>query len=183
MRPLAVLQVGGVPAGAPAFKELQQRLAAKGFDVKAGVAGGAAGAEPDFSTPLVPGSSVGELFMRGDTWWGGVGTTTYVTPDDELVAFGHPMMFDGNLSAYLTNSDVIGLWSSAYEPYKVVAPGAVRGAITVDSGPGIAGVIGSCRRRSPSRRRPPTSPRARRSAPPRTSLSGRPTSSSTPTGT
>jgi hypothetical protein len=142
MRPLAMLQVGGVPSGAPAFRELQQRLAAKGFDVKAGVAGGAAGAEPGFTTPLVPGSSVGELFMRGDTWWGGVGTTTYVTPDDELVAFGHPMMFDGTLSAYLTNADVISLWSSSYEPYKVVAPGAVRGAITVDSGPGIAGVIG-----------------------------------------
>lgn len=142
MRPLAVLQVGGVPAGAPAFKELQQRLAAKGFDVKAGVAGGVAGSEPEFSTPLVPGSAVGELFMRGDTWWGGVGTTTYVTPDNTLVAFGHPMMFDGNLSAYLTNADVIGLWSSTYEPYKVVAPGAVRGAIMVDSGPGIAGVIG-----------------------------------------
>ena len=141
LRPLSVIQVGGVPAGAPAFKQLQQRLAAKGFDVKAGLAGGAAGYAADFTTPLVPGSSVGELFMRGDSWWGGVGTTTYVTADGKLVAFGHPMMYDGKLSAYLTNADVIGLWASTYEPHKIVAPGAVRGTVTVDSGPGIAGVL------------------------------------------
>ena len=141
LRPLTTLQVGGIPASSPAFKELQKRLAAKGFDVQAGIAGGAAGYLADFSTPLVPGSSVGELFMRGDSWWGGVGTTTYTTADGTLVAFGHPMMYDGYLNAYLTNADVIGLWASTYEPYKVVAPGAVRGTITVDSGPGIAGVL------------------------------------------
>ena len=80
--------------------------------------------------------------MRGDVWLGGVGTTTYTTADGKLVAYGHPGMWDGYLTAYLTNADVIGLWNNAEEPHKVVAPGKVRGSITVDSGPGIAGVVG-----------------------------------------
>ena len=142
MRPLSVLQVGGVPASSDSFKAVKKAFAAQGIELRAGLAGGAAGSEPAFETPLVPGSSVGELFMRGDVWFGGVGTTTYTTADGQLVAFGHPMMWDGYLSAYMTNADVIGLWNNTYDPHKVVAPGKVRGAITVDSGPGIAGVIG-----------------------------------------
>jgi len=141
MRPLSVLLVGGVPVDSDSFKAVKSAFAKQGIEVRGGFAGGAAGSEPAFETALVPGSSVGELFMRGDVWYGGVGTTTYTTADGELVAFGHPMMWDGYLSAYLTNADVIGLWNNAEEPHKVVAPGKVRGAITVDSGPGIAGVV------------------------------------------
>ena len=142
MRPLSVLQIGGVPAGIDSVKALKTAFAREGIDLRAGLAAGAAGSEPEFETALVPGSSVGELFMRGDVWLGGVGTTTYTTADGKLVAYGHPGMWDGYLSAYLTNADVIGLWNNAEEPHKVVAPGKVRGAITVDSGPGIAGVVG-----------------------------------------
>jgi hypothetical protein len=36
---------------------------------------------------------------------------------------------------------VLGIWGSSDEPFKVVAPGDIRGAITVDSGAGIAGVV------------------------------------------
>lgn len=142
MRPLSVLQIGGVPEGIDSVKALKTAFAREGVDLRAGVAGGAAGSEPDFETPLVPGSSVGELFMRGSMWFGGVGTTTYTTADGKLVAFGHPGMYDGYLSAFMVNADVIGLWNNAQEPHKVVAPGKVRGAITVDSGQGIAGVVG-----------------------------------------
>jgi hypothetical protein len=142
MRPLSRLLIGGVPADSDSFRAVKAAFADEGIEVRGGLAGGAAGSDPDFETELVPGSSVGELFMRGDVWYGGVGTTTYTTADGKLVAFGHPMMWDGYLSAYLTNADVIGVWNSAEEPYKVVAPGKARGAITVDSGPGIAGVVG-----------------------------------------
>ena len=142
MRPLSVLQIGGVPAGIDSVKALKTAFAREGIELRAGLAAGAAGSKPEFETPLVPGSSVGELFMRGDVWLGGVGTTTYTTADGKLVAYGHPGMWDGYLSAYMTNADVIGLWNNAEEPHKVVAPGKVAGAITVDSGPGIAGVVG-----------------------------------------
>lgn len=142
-RPLAVVQMAGVPATCHAAIKVTEALAAQGIEVRTGLAGGAAGFDPGFTTPLVPGSSVGELFMRGDYWYGGVGTTTYTTADDVLVAFGHPAMWDAGLSAYMTNADVIGLWNNLAEPHKVVAPGAVRGTIALDSGPGIAGPIGT----------------------------------------
>ncbi|MEZ5124755.1 MAG: hypothetical protein R2826_00705 [Thermoleophilia bacterium] len=142
MRSLTTLMVGGLGPEAPAFANIKRHLGEMGVEIR-GKAAGAAGADPSFSAALVPGSSVGMLFMRGDFWYGGVGTTTYTTADDKLVAFGHPMMFDGSLSAYMTNADVIGLWSSAADPHKVVAPGRVRGTISFDSGAGIAGTIGA----------------------------------------
>jgi hypothetical protein len=134
--------MGGVPPTARAVVEAKKALAARGMELRTGVAGGAAGFDPGFSTALVPGSSVGELFMLGDFWYGGVGTTTYTTADGVLAAFGHPAMWDAGLSAFMTNADVVALWNSAESPYKVVAPGAVRGTIALDSGPGIAGRIG-----------------------------------------
>lgn len=142
LRPLSTFQLGGVPAGGPVAAALKKSFAAQGIDLRVGLAAGAAGSDANFAAPLVPGSSVGQLFMRGDVWFGGVGTTTYTTADGKLVGFGHPSTFDGYIRAYLTNANVIGLWNSAMDPHKVVAPGKVRGTITVDSGPGIAGLLG-----------------------------------------
>ena len=183
LRSLAALQVGGIAPASPVFREFRDRLAAKGVELRAGLAGGAAGTKAAFSTPLVPGASVGELLMRGDYWYGGVGTVTYLTAGDQLVAFGHPMMWDGAMSAYMTNADVIDVWGTLDEPFKVVAPGAVQGAITVDSGAGIAGQVGAipptCRSRAQRRtRRPARSSRRPPGLPP-----GPPTSSSGPTRT
>ena len=90
----------------------------------------------------MPGSAVGEFFGWGDYSYGGMGTTTYTTTDDELVAFGHPMLWDGQVQGFLTNCDTIGLWSNLDAPFKMLAPGMIRGAVTVDSGPGIAGTVG-----------------------------------------
>jgi hypothetical protein len=97
MRPLSQWQVAGVAADSPLVRSLKSDLAEKGIDLRVGLAGGAAGFSPSFSTPLVPGSSVGEVFLYGDYWYGGVGTTTYTTTDGKLVAFGHPMTWDGQV--------------------------------------------------------------------------------------
>ena len=143
MRPLSTLTVTGLPAASPLFSALTKMLAAKGIQVAAGLDDqGAAGTEPDFTTPLVPGSAVGEFFGWGDYSYGGMGTTTYTTTDNKLVAFGHPMLWDGQVQGFLTNCDMIGLWSNLDAPFKMLAPGMIRGAVTVDSGPGIAGTVG-----------------------------------------
>ncbi len=135
--------MSGLPASSPLFKTLNKILSAKGIQIRAGFDDqGAAGTEPDFSTDLVPGSALGYFFGWGDYSYGGIGTTTYTTDDNTLVAFGHPMLYDGQVSGFLTNADTIGLWGSLDEPTKMLAPGAIRGAITVDSGAGIAGVVG-----------------------------------------
>lgn len=143
MRPLGTLAVSGLPAASPLFNTISKMLAAKGIAVAAGLDDqGSAGTEPDFTTPLVPGSSVGEFFGWGDYSYGLMGTTTYTTAGGTLVAFGHPGLWDGQLSSFLTNCDTIGLWSNLDDPFKELAPGMIRGAITVDSGPGIAGTVG-----------------------------------------
>ncbi len=144
VRSLSALMVSGLPTDTAAYRALKNDFADRGIELRGGFAAGAVGEEPGFETPLVPGSSVGMLHMRGDYWYGGIGTTTYTTAVDggALVGFGHPMEYDGRLSAFMTNADVIGLWNNADEPHKVLAPGAVRGEITVDSGAGIAGLIG-----------------------------------------
>ena len=143
VRPLSSLTVSGLPASSPLFKTLNKTLSAKGIQIRAGFDDGAAGTEPDFITNLVPGSALGYFFGWGDYSYGGIGTTTYTTDDNTLVAFGHPMLYDGQVSGFLTNADTIGLWGSLDEPTKMLAPGAIRGAITVDSGAGIAGVVGN----------------------------------------
>ena len=128
MRPLSMLTVTGLPAASPLFSTLTKMLAAKGIQVAGGLDDqGAAGTEPDFSTPLVPGSAVGEFFGWGDYSYGGMGTTTYTTTDDELVAFGHPMLWDGQVQGFLTNCDTIGLWSNLDAPFKMLAQGTIRG--------------------------------------------------------
>ena len=140
--PLSALTVTDIPAASSVFQAVDKMLAAKGIQIRAGLDGGSSGTEPGFKTDLVPGSAVGELFGWGDYSYGGIGTTTYTTDDNKLVAFGHPMLWDGQVSAYLTNADTIGLWSNLDTPMKMFAPGKIRGAITVDSGPGIAGTVG-----------------------------------------
>ena len=142
MRPLSVLTVSGLPGASPLFKMLDKVLSAKGIQVRAGADDqGAAGTEPDFTTALVPGSAVGDFFGWGDYSYGGMGTTTYTTAGDTLVAFGHPMLYDGAQSSFLTNVDTIGMWGSLDAPYKMLAPGKIRGAITLDSGAGILGAV------------------------------------------
>ncbi len=143
VRPLSSLTVTGVPGSSPLFKMLTNVLSAKGIQLRAGLDDqGAGGTEPNFSTNLVPGSAVGEFFGWGDYSYGGIGTTTYTTADGKLVAFGHPMLWDGQVSGFLTNADTIGLWGDLISPMKMLAPGRIRGAVTVDSGAGIAGVVG-----------------------------------------
>ncbi len=143
MRPLTTLTVAGLPASSPLYTTLTKMLATKGIQLAGSLDDqGSAGTEPDFATPLVPGSAVGEFFGWGDYSYGAMGTTTYTTTDNTLVAFGHPMLWDGQVGAFLTNCDTIGLWSNLDDPFKELAPGMIRGAITVDSGPGIAGTVG-----------------------------------------
>lgn len=144
-RPLLSLSVTGLPRDSLVYRELERRLGERGVRLQAGLAG-SSGRAP-FLTDLVPGAAVGALATRGDVTYGGVGTVTYTTADDHLAAFGHPFGFmswtgDGACDYYLTNAEVIGVRGSLMAPYKVAAPGALRGRVVRDSGPGILGHVG-----------------------------------------
>ena len=149
-RPLATLSVSGLPKDSYVYRELEKRMSAAGVTLVAGLAGGGAEAG-SFETALVPGASVGALVTRGSVAYGGIGTVTYTTADAKVAAFGHPFgpitftypAGDGTSAYYLTNADVIAMWGSSYDPYKVAVPGAVRGTVSLDSPVGILGTIGA----------------------------------------
>ena len=149
-RPLATMSVTGLPKDSYIYRELEKRMSAAGVTLVAGLAGGGAEAG-SFETALVPGASVGALVTRGSVAYGGIGTITYTTADAKVAAFGHPFgpitftypAGDGTSAYYLTNADVIAMWGSSYDPYKVAVPGAVRGTVSLDSPVGILGTIGA----------------------------------------
>jgi hypothetical protein len=142
--PLSAVEVGGIPAGGRAFKQLSAQLAKRGVDIiPAG--GGVGGGDPPFATDFVGGASVAAVLAHGYFWAAFVGTVTYSHVNDDgdtvVVAFGHPADYDGASGLDLANALVSGIWSSSYVPYKLVSLGAIRGLITQDRLYGIAGVV------------------------------------------
>lgn len=141
MAPLTTLQVNGLIPGSPVYKRLAAKLAALGFDMTPTSAGSYQG---DAQLPaLDAGSSLGVMYSTGDFAAGALGTVTYVDPANSLVvAFGHPFDYTGTTNLDLTSAWVQGIWSSTYEPFKVMSPVATLGAITQDRGAGVAGLLG-----------------------------------------
>jgi hypothetical protein len=142
MAPLTALQVNGLIPGSPVYKKLATRLAALGFDLTPRSAGRALGLPP--LPALQGGSSLGVMYSDGDFAAGGLGTVTYVDPDNNvLVAFGHPFDYFGAVSLDLTSAWVQGIWSDLDTPYKVMSPVDVVGEISQDRGAGVAGLLGA----------------------------------------
>ncbi len=139
--PLAAVQIGGLDPRTKAYRALSARLEGMGFSVVPGGSGVSGGYDPDWSTSLTGGASLGALYARGDVWAGAAGTVTYVD-GAELLGFGHPLDWSGQTEVYLTNAWVSGIWSSAMASYKLMSPAMLRGTITQDRGSGVAGIIG-----------------------------------------
>ena len=140
MAPLTMLQINGLDPASNVYRHLVARLQAKGFDIAPRSAGTyrGLGAPPT----LVPGGSVGVFYSTGDFAAGALGTVTYVD-GQVVVAFGHPMDWDGASSLYLTTAWVQGVWSTTYDPYKLMSPVATVGELTQDRAAGVAGRLDS----------------------------------------
>jgi len=135
--PLTALEVGGLPQGSRAFKQLSADMEKRGVNV---VALGAGQGSSDFSAPLEPGASVAGVLASGDFWAYYVGTVTY-TDGDTVVAFGHPLDYDGPVSIGLANAKVYGIWSTLEAPFKMVSLGQLQGTFTQDRRYGVAGTL------------------------------------------
>lgn len=136
-KPLATLSIGGLAPSSRGYKALAKEATKNGFDV-APLVGPLGLSKDGFSTDFEPGSAVGAMIARGDFWVGGIGTVTYENTSS-VVAFGHPMEWDGATSWGLANAWIDGVWPSSYWPYKMGRPGAMRGTVTQDRGAGILG--------------------------------------------
>jgi hypothetical protein len=137
--PLTTVFIGGLDPSSAAFKLLKTTAEKNGATV---LSGSDSVMHRDFSAPFVPGGSVAAMATRGDLWWGGVGTVTYVNGQN-VIAFGHPMTMQGPSYLYLSNAWVESVWPSAISAYKLAAPGAARGTLTQDRAAAVMGVTGA----------------------------------------
>jgi hypothetical protein len=133
--------LAGVSPQSKLYKTYAKALASRGIELFTPRAGGLSAMTSTYSAEFEGGSAIAVLSARGDLWSGGIGTVTYVdTPT--VVAFGHPMYYEGDTSQYLCNAWIDGVWPSTYMAYKLGRPAAVRGTLKQDRLAGIAGVDG-----------------------------------------
>ncbi len=90
---------------------------------------------------IVDGGNLGAAISRGTITAGGVGTVTDRCGDD-VVGFGHPMMFSGATTLGLMPADAIYVQEESLgAPFKVANLAAPAGAITQDRLTGITGNV------------------------------------------
>lgn len=123
----------------------RERLAAT-LPNLAPLSGSAAGAVPPAdgeaaADALVPGGSVAALLVDGDLRMAATGTVTD-RDGDRLLAFGHSILGLAGMSIPLATSEVITVFPSSYNSFKLSTVGHVVGAFVRDHPAGVAGVIG-----------------------------------------
>lgn len=90
---------------------------------------------------IVDGGNLGAAISRGTITAGGVGTVTDRCGDD-VVGFGHPMMFSGATTLGLMPADALYIQEESLgAPFKVANLAAPAGAITQDRLTGITGNV------------------------------------------
>lgn len=130
------LMIGGVDS--QTLRHLSPGLERLGF-VPLEARGGGSSTAP--SPALEPGAGIGVQFIRGDLNLSGYGTLTYRDRDD-ILAFGHPMMFMGHTELPMTTVDIHFVVPTIIQSFKYGSVIEMVGSITQDRVSAIAGVIG-----------------------------------------
>jgi hypothetical protein len=128
-----------------AVKFFQEHVSVMGVTPVAGLGGNATGnATGDGhmdSSPLLPGSAVSALLVRGDLEVAATCTVTYVDPH-QVLACGHPITRYGNVSIPMTKAEVVATLASPLNSFKIVNTTQTIGAFTEDRSSAIRGVPG-----------------------------------------
>ncbi|HVP44708.1 MAG TPA: SpoIVB peptidase S55 domain-containing protein [Terriglobales bacterium] len=117
---------------APRFKEM-------GIVPVTGI--GAAASDQAQPEPLVPGSAVSAVLVRGDLNVAGTCTVTYVDPQ-RLLACGHPLLQFGHIEMPMTKAYVVTTLASPANAFKIVNTTEPVGAFVQDRHSGILGEFG-----------------------------------------
>jgi SpoIVB peptidase S55 len=122
------------------------RFRAMGMTPVAGLGGADANAvQPE---PLVPGSAVSAILVRGDLSVAGTCTVTYVDPT-RLLACGHPITQYGPVDMPMTKAAVVTTLPSPLNAFKIVNTTETVGAFTEDRASAIMGRFGTKARMIP----------------------------------
>jgi SpoIVB peptidase S55 len=122
------------------------RFRAMGLTPVAGLGGSDANAlQPE---PVVPGSAVSAVLVRGDLSMAGTCTVTYVDPT-RLLACGHPITQYGPVDMPMTKAEVVATLASPLNAFKIVNTTQTVGAFTEDRASAILGRFGAKARMIP----------------------------------
>ena len=101
---------------------------------------GLGGMDPEAKQPepLVAGSAVSAVLVRGDIAMTGTCTVTYIDPT-QLLACGHPITQYGNISIPMTKATVVATLPSPLNAFKIVNATETVGAFTQDRASAIYG--------------------------------------------
>jgi hypothetical protein len=103
--------------------------------------GGAAAAGTRQPEPIVPGSAVSAVLVRGDLSISGTCTVTYVDPT-RLLACGHPITQYGPVSMPMTKAEVVATLASPLNAFKIINTTETVGSFTEDRASAIMGRFG-----------------------------------------
>jgi hypothetical protein len=111
---------------------------------------GLGGADPTAvqPEPLVPGSAVSAVLVRGDLSMAGTCTVTYVDPT-RLLACGHPITQYGPVDMPMTKANVLTSLASPLNSFKIINTTETVGAFTEDRASAIMGRFGVTARMIP----------------------------------
>ncbi len=91
--------------------------------------------------PIVPGSAVSAVLVRGDMDIAATCTVTYVDPQ-RLLACGHPLLQFGEVDLPMTKATVLATLPSPMNAFKIVNTTETVGAFVQDRQNGIMGLLG-----------------------------------------
>jgi hypothetical protein len=130
-----------------AIKLWQDRFGpSSGLTAVAGIGGASPGkSQPE---PLVPGSAVSAVLVRGDMEISATCTVTYIDPK-QLLACGHPITQFGAISMPMTKAEVIATLPSPLNAFKIVNTTETVGSFNQDRQSAIRGQFGSAARMIP----------------------------------
>jgi hypothetical protein len=90
--------------------------------------------------PLVPGSAVSAILVRGDMDIAATCTVTYVDPQ-RLLACGHPLLQFGSVDLPMNKAQVLATLPSPLNAFKIVNTTEAAGAFVQDRHTGILGIL------------------------------------------
>jgi SpoIVB peptidase S55 len=129
-----------------AVERFGDRFRALGLTPMAGL-GGADPTEKQ-PEPLVPGSAVSAVLVRGDLSMAGTCTVTYIDAT-HLLACGHPITQFGPVSLPMTKADVVATLASPLNAFKIINTTETVGSFTEDRSSAIMGRFGKQARMIP----------------------------------
>lgn len=102
--------------------------------------GGSDSSQPQ-PQPLIPGSAVSALLVRGDLEISATCTVTYVS-QGHLLACGHPITQFGPVSMPMTKAEVVATLPSPMNAFKIINTTQTVGSFTQDRRAALSGLVG-----------------------------------------